>query len=293
MIRLLILCSIFSSALFSHTFNLSVCALVKNEGPFLKEWIEFHRMIGVEHFYLYENGSSDNTVSVLKPYVEAGIVELFDWRPGVAPWFDIDSEPKYRGFAQFCGYQLTAFQDALKRAAGKSKWLAIIDVDEFIVSREGKNHLKEILRNCDDVHTIKLGWVIYGTSEYWDLPKDKPMIEALRRRPSEIWPGNHLTKCIIRPERMVRYCIHAPEEVKEGSGREVELKRDVIRINHYQYRGAKELWWKRFGKHYLVNRKMLDKFLPKNKSYENSLNVIDDPSALIYVSELRERLGYD
>ena len=38
-------------------YNVAVCAIFKNEAPYLKEWIEFNHLVGVEHFYLYNNNS--------------------------------------------------------------------------------------------------------------------------------------------------------------------------------------------------------------------------------------------
>ena len=60
-------------------YQVSICAIFKNEAKYLKEWIEFHRIIGVEHFYLYNNNSDDNYLDVLKTYVEQGIVDLIEW----------------------------------------------------------------------------------------------------------------------------------------------------------------------------------------------------------------------
>lgn len=58
--------------------TVAICALFKNEAPFLREWIEYHLMIGVSHLYLYNNCSSDNYLAILKPYIKSGVVELFD-----------------------------------------------------------------------------------------------------------------------------------------------------------------------------------------------------------------------
>ncbi len=57
----------------------SICAIFRDEAPFLEEWIEYHRMIGVEHFYLYNHLSADHYYEVLRPYIQEGIVELKDW----------------------------------------------------------------------------------------------------------------------------------------------------------------------------------------------------------------------
>lgn len=35
---------------------LPICAIFKEEAPYLPEWIEFHRLMGVERFFLYDNG---------------------------------------------------------------------------------------------------------------------------------------------------------------------------------------------------------------------------------------------
>src|SRR3984957_13412863 len=59
--------------------QLSICAIFKDEACFLKEWIEYHRLVGVDHFYLYNNESSDDFLKILQPYVHEGIVSLTNW----------------------------------------------------------------------------------------------------------------------------------------------------------------------------------------------------------------------
>ena len=41
-------------------YKLSITTLFKYEVDFLREWIEYHRAVGVEHFYLYENNIIPN-----------------------------------------------------------------------------------------------------------------------------------------------------------------------------------------------------------------------------------------
>ena len=62
-----------------YQYDFGVCAIFQNEARFMKEWIEFYKIIGAQHFYLYNNKSTDNYLDILKPYVEQGEVELFDW----------------------------------------------------------------------------------------------------------------------------------------------------------------------------------------------------------------------
>lgn len=60
-------------------YNVSLCAIFKDEAANLTEWIEYHKIVGVEHFYLYNNFSCDDYCKVLEPYIEKGLVTLIDW----------------------------------------------------------------------------------------------------------------------------------------------------------------------------------------------------------------------
>ena len=60
-------------------YNLAVVAIFKDEARYLREWLDYHLLTGAEHFYLYNNDSSDDYEKILAPYVEAGLVTLIDW----------------------------------------------------------------------------------------------------------------------------------------------------------------------------------------------------------------------
>ena len=51
-------------------YDLAIVAIFKDEGKYLKEWLDYHLLAGVDHFYLYNNDSSDDYAEVLAPYVE-------------------------------------------------------------------------------------------------------------------------------------------------------------------------------------------------------------------------------
>ncbi len=96
--------------LFLH--DLSIVAILKCEAPYLKEWLDYHLLAGVDHFYLYDNDSPDNQAEVAAPYVKAGLVDYF-YAPGKAA-------------------QMFTHNDALKNFRFFSRYFAIIDGDEFI-----------------------------------------------------------------------------------------------------------------------------------------------------------------
>lgn len=62
-------------------YQLVAVTEIKNESSYIEEWLEYHLLVGVEHFYVFDNESSDNITDVLRPYVEQGLVTYQSW-PG-------------------------------------------------------------------------------------------------------------------------------------------------------------------------------------------------------------------
>ena len=102
---------------------------MKNEGPYLKEWLEFHMMVGVQHFYLYDNNSTDETQDVLEKYINSGTVTYQYWA--------------------FYSGQKRAYFDCLKKYKNDSFWIGFIDLDEYIVPVEN-NSIHEILKDFEN-----------------------------------------------------------------------------------------------------------------------------------------------
>ncbi|HIQ89627.1 TPA: glycosyltransferase family 2 protein [Candidatus Galligastranaerophilus faecipullorum] len=46
---------------------MSIAAILKNEAVYIKERIEFHRLVGAGRFYLYDNDSTDNVQDIPAP----------------------------------------------------------------------------------------------------------------------------------------------------------------------------------------------------------------------------------
>lgn len=124
-------------------YYVSICAIFKNEAKYMKEWIEFHRVIGIDHFYLYNNFSEDDYNSVLKSYVDQGIVTLREW-------------PIQQG-------QMTAYKDCAEKYGKETNWIVYIDLDEFIVPNT-KDSIKESLYEFEDRPIVIAYWKLFGSS---------------------------------------------------------------------------------------------------------------------------------
>lgn len=128
---------------------LSIVCIAKNEGPYLKEWIEYHKLIGVERFYFYDNGSSDNTKEILEPYTKNGIV-VYKYIEGK-------------------GLQDKVYADAAFRYSSQTRWMAVIDLDEFIVPKE-KDDLREFLGKYENYPGLSINWVCFDSSGHDKKP---------------------------------------------------------------------------------------------------------------------------
>lgn len=139
------------------TYGLSICSIFKNEAQYLREWIEYHLIVGVEHFYLYNNNSEDDFITVLKPYIDRGIVTLTDW-------------PEYPG-------QVKAYRHWYDNYRNDSNWVAFIDLDEFICPRRDNNILNYLRKYK---YPVVVGyWRFFGTSGIIDINPEQPLVEQL------------------------------------------------------------------------------------------------------------------
>lgn len=135
----------------------SICAIFKDEELSLKQWVEYHRIIGVDHFYLYNNNSTDNYKEELKKYIEEGIVDLIEW-PMPHP------------------AQLPAYMDCFKKYKDESQWIAFIDLDEYICPIY-KNNIKLWIQKYKKHPSVYVYWKIFGDSGIIDHDENKPIIE--------------------------------------------------------------------------------------------------------------------
>lgn len=178
------------------TGDLAIVAIARNEGPFLAEWLTFHRLVGVQRVYLYDNRSDDETRDVIAPFVRDGYVERIDWP------LSSSSDPWGGTFI----FQRVAYLHALEGFGDQWRWMAFIDVDEFLFPAEHPD-LVSLLRDFEDVPALVAFWRMFGSAGWEDRPPT-PIIEHLTRMAP--FPTATNTKTIVQPRHVRRvYSPHA------------------------------------------------------------------------------------
>ena len=116
----------------SHKYYFSIAAMFKNESWTLKEWIEHYKLHGADHIYLVDDFSDDDFLPILQPYIDSGYVTLFK--------SDVSE--------RFTGRQIYVTNKYFLPIAKESKWIAQVDVDEFLYSPKVVD-IKEVLKKYD------------------------------------------------------------------------------------------------------------------------------------------------
>jgi hypothetical protein len=147
---------------------LSLMALFKNEAPYLAEWLEYHRLVGVDHVFLYNNQSDDNYAEVLAPYLQAGFVTVIDW--------------------PYAYQQPESYRDCIQRFHAKTQWLAVIDCDEYLVPDLPHTSLHSVLKPLESYPMIAYFWRFFGTGGRLHPEPDRLVCEQfLHCMPSNAW----------------------------------------------------------------------------------------------------------
>lgn len=214
--------------LFLHNF--AVVTVVKGENQHLKEWLDYHLAAGVDHFFIYDNDLADESKKILKPYIDAGFVNCI----------------------LFLGKnkKIEAYNDAVKNFKFECRYIAFLDVDEFILPKTNQSIAEvteEILSENDKLGGMELNSFSYNAGNLAENPEGALLDNFTRRgrRPAEI------TNIIANPRKIdflfnTRYAIYFDGALRlnEYSGKIIgedksALSEKII-INNYNPKVAKK-----------------------------------------------------
>lgn len=99
-----------------------ICTLIKNEAKYIREWISFHLLLGVNFFVIYDDNSTDRLMQE---------IQMFGKSVTVIPW---GSSMNGKDLVQHIQSerQISAARDCVLKFSPLSQWLMFLDVDEFV-----------------------------------------------------------------------------------------------------------------------------------------------------------------
>jgi hypothetical protein len=262
---------------FSH--EVAVVAIAKNEGLYVREWVEFHRLVGITKIYLYDNDSNDDTRRLLQPYVDSDLID-------------------YQSITSV-GRQLDAYMDAIARHKQECRYMAFIDLDEYIMPEKPYYPIADVVRDVlakrNNAAGIALNWCLYGNSGHTSRPTGL-ITENYIDRARETNPMNHIVKTLCNPRMVCAYISpHYPQyrlgAISVDSTGLCRSKgwfcRDLtfrnIRLNHYYCKSEEDYKLK-------TSRGLGDRTGNYDPSqYEKmNFNEMHDESMLVYKNDLQK-----
>lgn len=161
-------------------YRLAVVAIVKDEAPAMFEWMAHHAALGVEQFFIYDNGSTDGTRAEIEAHPGPARAKIIDW-------------PMQHG-------QFPAYSDALTRFGARCDWMAFIDADEFVVPLKGER-LLDLLGDYSAHAGLAAPWAVYGSAGHDRRPEGLVVENYQRRAPLDV-EMNGFLKCFVQPSRI-------------------------------------------------------------------------------------------
>ena len=233
-----------------------IVGCMKNEAPYIIEWVAYHRAMGVDNFLIYTNGCEDGTDEILDRLQQMGVVQRRsndDWK-GNSP-------------------QQHALNQSLKEPLIKNAdWIIHIDVDEFMNVRTGNGTLQDFFDAVPDATNVAMTWRLFGHNGVTDLADDF-VIDQFDQcapkfcpKPHTVWGFKTMFKNIGAYEKI---SCHRPNKLKpgktdqvrwvNGSGKDMTAEvakngwrsskktigYDLLQLNHYALRSAESFLIKR------------------------------------------------
>ncbi len=163
--------------------RIALVAPVKQEAPYLLEWIAYHRALGIETFVIGDNGGTDATSALLEALHEEEVIEWLDWRGAEA-------------------FQIRFYDDVVPRLRGRVDVCSLTDADEFIRPLNGRSDIQTAIAEVfarQQTSALGLNWATYGSSG-----RVKPdiglVMERFTCRADDDHRQHRIVKTILRPE---------------------------------------------------------------------------------------------
>jgi SAM-dependent methyltransferase len=207
-----------------------VTAIVRNEAPYLLEWIAHYRVLGFEQITIYDNQSNDGTPRILAPLARAGIVNALYWKAR--------KDRQHR-----------AYDNALRRLRPHIEWCLFVDLDEFLVLDPGLT-LNDLLPVDPGISAIGIPWRIFGSGGQRNRGAELVIERFTKAAPT----FHRLVKSLVRLQDARKMGIHVPKTINgrvtdiQGLPLDLNTPRtapSVARVYHYFNRSWEEFVYKR------------------------------------------------
>ena len=182
----------------------TIVTTMKNEGPFILEWIAFHRAIGFTGFTVFTNDCDDGTDKIIIRLQELGVAThvVNQLKPGQSPQRKALRRSRWHAETQ------------------ASDWLMSADVDEFLMIRTGDGTLAALMDKIGEIDAISFCWKLFGNGRNEGYQPGFVTENFLWAAPENSYPSVQAAgiKTLVRNnEKFVRLRIHRPMVAEDAT----------------------------------------------------------------------------
>lgn len=166
-------------------YNFTSIMWVKDETPYIPEWIEFHLIQGVDHFILYNDDSIDGIYEALEPYISAGLLEIRLFPDELVPLPKNGLNTKCFWVMDYC----------IEEQRGKTRWAFFHAIDEFLFTKDHTS-LSEFMKDFDEIGALGVEWEQFSSGGHVTRPSGLTIENYTRT----FYDQFHHIKMIFRPD---------------------------------------------------------------------------------------------
>ncbi len=227
----------------------TLIATARNEGPFLLEWVAYHRAIGFDHIVILSDPSEDGTEALLDRLASTGAITHIPHHA--------------QGGTGGMGFADRAYAHAATLPQVQTAdWVMALDIDEYLNIHVGTGRLEDLftaIAKCGPCDVIALGWRIFGNAGQAGFINRLLLPRLTRAAPeTPVLDLRHLAiKSLFRPADLTRLSQHRPQFAdpnklwRNGAGQDVSRVigtagtaltpatrgHSLAQVNHYPVRG--------------------------------------------------------
>lgn len=286
--------------------KVAICAIAKKENRYIREWVEWHKNLGISKIFLYDNNNPDGERfdEVIDDYIKSGFVEIIDVRgEDVSQILSARDGKAYRGSLQH-----KCYVDCYYNRVSDFDWVFFSDIDEFLKFKYGYT-LETFLNQAvfEDTDTICVPWVCYDDNDLLHYD-DRPVVERFTHLSDYQW---RLVKSFVRTNKMMydesmRHIIHTfrleGDRIKFADGSKLLYLDNVLNfysanpstvnnskcvVNHYKTKTIEEYLEKRHNRNWAQDDifakpiletldKTLEDFFKYCKKTDEKMKIIDE-----------------
>ncbi|MDJ1006843.1 MAG: glycosyltransferase family 2 protein [Paracoccaceae bacterium] len=223
--------------------SFAVASTMKNEAPYILEWLAHYKALGFDDIVVATNDCSDGTVRMLRRLEEAGHVRV------------------HRTMVRSGGIHRSALRQISRyEEIRNADWVFVCDVDEFLNIHVGDGTVQDLVAvSGEDADVVSVPWRIFGpngVSALEDMPVTRQFTRAEAPFDAEARPltGKFVKSLYRNSDRIGRMGLHAPipqdhavadfkwvlpggaDYVVNGQRTDTPPVFDVAQVNHYALR---------------------------------------------------------